>query len=177
MTKRDLFAEAMAVEVNDPPTALKLYTELLTEDSDHVSANVNIGTLYYNADRMGKAETHYRRALKINPKHIIALFDLGNVLDETGRVQEAVQTYKNALQLAPTYADAHYNLALAYEKLRKPYLALVHWKRYIALDRSSEWADHARSQIKRYCVKTGIKIARAHSKPRRTKRRAKLALV
>jgi hypothetical protein len=35
-----------------------------------------------------------------------------------------IQTYKMALQLAPTYADAHYNLALAYEKLREPRKAL-----------------------------------------------------
>ena len=42
------------------------------------------------------------------------------VLDETGRVTEAIQTYSTALQLAPTYADAHYNLALAYEKIKEP---------------------------------------------------------
>jgi len=58
----------------------------------------------------------------------LAYFDLGNVLDETGRVEEAITTYKAAIQLAPTYADAHYNIALAYEKMRAPRKALQHWR-------------------------------------------------
>ena len=77
--------------------------------------------------------THWPKSIIVppfesDPRYALAYFDLGNVLDETGRVQEAIQTYKTALQLAPTYADAHYNLALAYEKLKQPRKALPHWQ-------------------------------------------------
>ena len=75
----------------------------------------------------------------------LAYFDLGNVLDETGRMQEAINSYKTAIQLAPTYADAHYNLALAYEKLRQPRSALRHWKAYVRLDTVGPWAVHAKA--------------------------------
>jgi len=88
----------------------------------------------------------------------LAYFDLGNVLDETGRVQEAILTYKIALQLAPTYADAHYNLALAFEKLKQPRKALPHWRSYIKLDTSSPWAIHARNQIQRILQSEGLKV-------------------
>jgi tetratricopeptide (TPR) repeat protein len=87
------------------------------------------------------------------------------VLDETGRVQEAIQTYKTALQLAPTYADAHYNLALAYEKIREPRKALKHWQAYVKLDTSGPWSVHARSQMKRILQADGLKLV--HSRPRR----------
>jgi tetratricopeptide (TPR) repeat protein len=80
------------------------------------------------------------------------------VLDETGRVQEAIQTYKTALQLAPTYADAHYNLALAYEKIRRPRQALQHWRSYVRLDTASPWAIHARNQIQRILQSDGLKL-------------------
>ena len=69
-----------------------------------------------------------------------------------------LQTYKTALQLAPTYADAHYNLALAYEKVREPRKALKHWQAYTKLDTSGPWSVHARSQIKRILQADGLKI-------------------
>ena len=79
----------------------------------------------------------------MDPRYALAYFDLGNVLDETGRVAEAIKTYTTALQLAPTYADAHYNLALAYEKLKQPRSALRHWRAYVKLDNAGPWAVHA----------------------------------
>jgi tetratricopeptide (TPR) repeat protein len=86
------------------------------------------------------------------------------VLDETGRVEEAVQSYKTALQLAPTYADAHYNLALAYEKLREPRKALKHWQAYIKLDASGPWSVHARSQIKRILQADRLRLVHSRHK-------------
>ena len=80
------------------------------------------------------------------------------MLDETGRVTEAIQTYKTALQLAPTYADAHYNLALAYEKIKEPRHALKHWRAYVKLDSSGPWAIHARNQIQRILQADGLKL-------------------
>jgi len=60
------------------------------------------------------------------------------VLDETGRVQEAIQTYQAAAS-GSTYADAHYNLALAYEKIKEPRKALKHWQAYVKLDSTGPW--------------------------------------
>jgi tetratricopeptide (TPR) repeat protein len=80
------------------------------------------------------------------------------VLDETGRIAEAVAAYKTAIRLAPTYADAHYNLALAYERLRQPRQALPHWRTYVKLDKSGPWAVHARNQIARILEADKLKI-------------------
>jgi tetratricopeptide (TPR) repeat protein len=145
------FARGIASE-EDPATqneAIAAYHKVLEIEPAHAAAHINLGTLHYNRQDFGLAESHYRQAIEADPRYALAYFDLGNVLDETGRVPEAIQTYKTALQLAPTYADAHYNLALAYEKLRQPRKALQHWQAYIKLDTSGPWAVHARTQIKR----------------------------
>jgi len=73
-------------------------------------------------------------------------------------VNEAIQAYKTALQLAPTYADAHYNVALAFEKMKEPRKALRHWRAYVKLDTSGPWAVHARNQIKRIIQADGLKL-------------------
>ncbi len=104
------------------------------------------------------AEDHYRKAILIDPRYALAYFDLGNVLDETGRVADAIQTYLTALQLAPTYADAHYNLALAYEKIKEPRKALKHWQAYIKLDATGPWSVHARAQVKRILKSDSLKL-------------------
>jgi tetratricopeptide (TPR) repeat protein len=104
------------------------------------------------------AEKHYRAALEADPRYALAYFDLGNVLDETGRVQEGIRTYKMAVQLAPTYADAHYNLALAYEKIREPRKALKHWQAYVKLDTAGPWSVHARNQIQRILQADSLKL-------------------
>jgi tetratricopeptide (TPR) repeat protein len=156
----ELFAHGIALEEN-PNTqtqAIAVYQRVLEMDPEHAAANINLGTLYYNRQDYVLAEKHYRIAISIDARYALAYFDLGNVLDETGRVSEAIQAYDTALRLAPTYGDAHYNLALAYEKMKEPRKALKHWRAYVKLDHSGPWAVHARNQIKRILQADGLKL-------------------
>ena len=172
----DLFAKAVALEEIDPEEALKLYDRLIAK-GDHASACVNAGTICYNAKRFGKAEAYYRKSLAADPGYALAHFDLANVLDDTGRIEEAVKSYKAAIRLSPLYSDPHYNLALAYEKLGQPRLALLHWKEYSKLDCGENvWAKHARERAGMLLYKDFLKVVWVNPSPRRTKRRAKLAL-
>lgn len=161
----ELFARGIALEEN-PSTqtqAIAVYQKVLEMDPEHAAANINLGTLYYNRQDYTLAEKHYRIAIGIDSRYALAYFDLGNVLDETGRVEEATQAYNTALQLAPTYGDAHYNLALAYEKMKQPRKALRHWRAYVKLDSSGPWAVHARNQIKRILQADGLKLVAKQS--------------
>ena len=156
----EFFARGIALE-EDPSSykdAIVAYNKVIEMEPQHAAAHINLGTLYYNLQDYKLAESHYRKAIEADPRYALAYFDLGNVLDETGRLDEAVRIYKTALQLAPTYADAHYNLALAYEKVKEFRRALHHWKAYVALDKSSAWAAHARSQISRILENDKLKV-------------------
>lgn len=155
-----LFAQGIALE-EDPNTqvqAIAAYQRVLELDPEHAAAHINLGTLHYNRQDYTLSEKHYRAAIAADSRYALAYFDLGNVLDETGRVAEAIQAYNTALQLAPTYGDAHYNLALAYEKVREPRQALKHWRAYVKLDTSGPWAVHARNQIQRILQADGLKL-------------------
>ena len=155
-----LFAQGIALE-EDPNTqvqAITAYQRVLELDAEHAAAHINLGTLHYNRQDYSLSEKHYRAAIASDPRYALAYFDLGNVLDETGRVAEAIQAYNTALQLAPTYGDAHYNVALAYEKVREPRKALKHWRAYVKLDTSGPWAVHARNQIHRILQADGLKL-------------------
>src|SRR5947209_904246 len=54
-----------------------------------------------------------------------------------------------ALKINPQYADAHYNVALAFERLKMPRKALRHWRAYVKLDTTGPWSNHARMQMER----------------------------
>jgi len=156
----ELFARGIALE-EEPSTqteAIALYEKVLEMEPQHAAAHINLGTLFYNRQDYVKAEHHYRAAIEADSRYALAYFDLGNVLDETGRVPEAIKAYSTALVLAPTYGDAHYNLALAYEKMKQPRNALKHWRAYVRLDSTGPWSVHARNQVRRILTSDALKI-------------------
>jgi len=159
----ELFARGVMLE-EDQAThneAISCYAKVIELDPLHAAAHINLGTLYYNRHEYAKAEQFYRLAATADPQYALAYFDLGNVLDETGRLHEAVDAYREAIKLANGYADAHYNVALAYEKLKQPRLALRHWQCYLKLDGSGPWAAHARTQIKRILKDDTLSIVKS----------------
>ena len=110
--------------------------------------------------------------------YVLAFFDLGNVLDELQRLNESIAAYRRAVELAPGYADAHYNLALAHERLGEARPALRHWQAYARLDKGGPWSEHARGQIRKLLAKEKLTIAwRAESFIAPRQGRAALELV
>jgi tetratricopeptide (TPR) repeat protein len=84
-----------------------------------------------------------------DPGYPLAEFNLGNLYDEQNLLKEAISHYRRALDLNPSYADAHFNMALICERSGDPLKAVAHWKTYLKLDRSGQWADIARRQLER----------------------------
>jgi tetratricopeptide (TPR) repeat protein len=84
-----------------------------------------------------------------DPSYPLAQFNLGNLYDEQGRIKEAFDYYRRTLELNPNYADAHFNLALLCERTGDPLKAVHHWKVYLKLDNSGQWAEIARRQLER----------------------------
>ena len=64
-------------------------------------------------------------------------------------MKDAANHYHRALELNPSYADAHFNLALLAERSGEALKAVSHWKTYLKLDPTGNWAEIARRQLER----------------------------
>jgi tetratricopeptide (TPR) repeat protein len=129
--------------------AIEAYQKVLELNPEAAGALVNLGTIYYRQRRLLEAETYYREAIEADPNYPLANFNLGNLYDEQGRLDEAARFYRRSLELSPNYADAHFNLALLCERIGDNLKAVHHWKAYLKLDTSGQWAEIARRQLER----------------------------
>jgi tetratricopeptide (TPR) repeat protein len=154
-----LFFEAVRLEERGKTQeAAVLYESILELDEAHAPACINLGTILYNQRCFVEAEQLYRRASTADPKYALAFFDLGNVLDELQRLPEAIEAYATAIHLVSHYGDAHYNLALAYERVGDRRAALRHWTTYIKLDPAGPWSNHARMQARKILEREKLTI-------------------
>jgi tetratricopeptide (TPR) repeat protein len=90
---------------------IRLWQEVLQDQSGNFMAHNNLGRLYIDAGRYPEAIEESRKCLAIKPDHYSALNNLGVALDHTGRYDEAIQALNQALELKPDYVDALQNLA------------------------------------------------------------------
>jgi len=62
------------------------------------------------------AESHFRRALSINPRHIPALTNLGSLLRGQARHEQAIECYTSVLKIAPGVPEALVGLGLTQQE-------------------------------------------------------------
>ncbi len=105
------FDKAVALEKEDTEAALAAYEQAIAS----------------------KAEQVYRDAVRTCGSDPVLLYNLGVLLDDMERKAEAMEAYEAALRGDPGLADCHYNLALLYERLKRPKDAIRHMARYRAL--------------------------------------------
>jgi tetratricopeptide (TPR) repeat protein len=145
----ELFFQALDLEDDGRlDEARQKYRALLTRKPDHVDSLVNLGNIHYNSKYRELAEECYRKALQLNPDHVEGNYNLANLLEEKGEEKDAVLFYSKTLREDPEFADAHFNLGRVFERIGDLRGALKHWRMYLELDGSSEWADYVRRKLK-----------------------------
>src|SRR6185312_7457688 len=108
----------------------------------------NLGNMLRGAARIVEAEVALRAATSANPAFAEAWYNLADLLDDQGRSEAAVECLRKALLVAPNYVDAMFNLALLLQRKGAYDEAADSWRRYLAGDRTSEWAARARRSLK-----------------------------
>ena len=89
--------------------ALKLYNHSLSlqeEDVTHLAIASQLRTL----GRLDEAQTHYKRAIELDPEYEVTYFNYGNLLVEMKRVAEAKMMYEKALEIEPELEAAQEEL-------------------------------------------------------------------
>jgi len=129
------------------PEAIEAYLAALEIDPGYADAWCNLGAVYFNQDRRGRARESFERAVAADPSHLEANLNLAAMLEEDGVNEAALRHYKVALEAEPLHPDTHVSLALLYEKIGLRHRARDHWRRYVALDPKGAWGDLARKRL------------------------------
>lgn len=110
--------------------AMEAYEQALACFPAHAGAHVNLGRLHHETGDLAAAETHYRRAVFLEPDEPVYWFNLGVVLEDRDHAAEAADAYHRCLQLDPVFADAHFNLSGVLERQGDQQGALRHLSTY-----------------------------------------------
>ncbi|NJN65807.1 MAG: tetratricopeptide repeat protein [Chloroflexaceae bacterium] len=80
--------------------AIAWFEESLRIWEDQDVAHNGLGWSLYNWEEYTSAETHFRRAIELQPNYANAFYGLGLTLEELGRPGEAERAYRQALVLS-----------------------------------------------------------------------------
>jgi tetratricopeptide (TPR) repeat protein len=121
-----------AVAVIVGAVAILTNRPLLSADLMRAITENNLGGALQADQRFQEAETHYRRALALQPDYAPAYVNLGTALVAQHRPDEAIEAYKRAIQLESADVDLDSKLGNALLQAGKPADAIVHFRRAIA---------------------------------------------
>jgi tetratricopeptide (TPR) repeat protein len=123
-------------------------TELAPED---LEAWRELGNAYFDADMPAQSIAAYSRALAIKPDDTNILNDQGAMYRQTGDFTRALANFEKARQMDPTNLESIYNsgYVLAFD-LNQIDKAIIMWRNYLKLDKTSETSRQVQSFIDRY---------------------------
>jgi tetratricopeptide (TPR) repeat protein len=146
-----VFEEALTAEQDeDWESAERLYQLVMKLDPDDAAAPFNLANIFCAQNKFVEAEALYREAVARDANYAEAWYNLGGLLEEQRRIPEVVHCLERAIKANPDYDDAIFNLALLLQRQERLREAAAQWKRYLELDRATDWAARARKALK-YC--------------------------
>ena len=101
---------------------------------DFAPARVNLGLIFNDLGRFGKAATHLRRAIALDPQARDAHLNLGVVLYNQGQYEEALLAARVALEQDPDPFKAHINLGAVLSELDRFEEAETHLRHALAFN-------------------------------------------
>ena len=98
------------------PLDLNILLEKVARYPDNPYLLNEVGNQLLLRGRRKDAETHFQKAVKLNPEFAAAWNNLGVVRLTLGKKTEAATAYRKALKIQPNYALAWYNLGVALDR-------------------------------------------------------------
>jgi tetratricopeptide (TPR) repeat protein len=142
------FVEGCAAEDRGESATAEHLFRLAVELEPHMAAALtNLGNLLYRRGELREARSLYERALEHDPAQPEARYNLANLLEDLGETELAIAELRRVCAAAPEFADAHYNLGIMLAHVGGTMQARQCLERYLELDATSDWAQHARSYL------------------------------
>lgn len=131
---------------------------ILKSDPKNVNATIQLGNVYFDAERWDEAIKWYGRALELDPKNADASTDLGVSYYYSNKPDEALAQFEKSLAISPTHTKTLLNkgivLAFGKQDLKG---AAVEWEKVVQLAPDSPEGQAARRALDG--------IASAHANP------------
>jgi tetratricopeptide (TPR) repeat protein len=113
--------------------AIKLFKELVKNDSKDFVAWTELGTLFFNNEKFSEAEDAYNKALEQKPDFMVALVNLGKLFLAQKQPDKAIPVLTKAVEMKVDSADAQHYLGEAYLQAKKGSKAVVYLNEAIRL--------------------------------------------
>jgi cytochrome c-type biogenesis protein CcmH/NrfG len=120
----------------------------IAKNASDVESRVQLGDLYFDAERFADATRWYEDALKINPKHVNASTDLGIAYYYMNQPDRALQQFDRSLGIDPKHTKTLLNIGIvrAFGKQDLEGAAKA-WQQVIDIAPSSQEAAMARQAL------------------------------
>ena len=120
----------------------------IAKNASDAESRVQLGDLYFDAERFADATRWYEEALKINPAHVNASTDLGIAYYYMNQPDRALQQFERSLSIDPKHTKTLLNIGIvrAFGKQDLEGAAKV-WQEVIDLAPSSPEAGMARQAL------------------------------
>jgi tetratricopeptide (TPR) repeat protein len=84
----------------------------IEKDRTDVNARVELGNLYFDAERFSDAATWYQAALAVDPKHVNASTDLGIAYYYMNQADRALEQFNRSLSIDPKHTKTLLNIGI-----------------------------------------------------------------
>jgi tetratricopeptide (TPR) repeat protein len=136
---------------------LKTAADRSPNDSD---TRVQLGNLYFDAERYDEAARWYEQALKINPKDVNASTDLGIAYYYSNQPDRALAQFDRSLQIDPRHAKTLFNIGIVRARGKEDLQGAINaWSKVIEVAPDSDEAKVARQMLD--AIRTGHQSAGA----------------
>ena len=110
-----------------------LWEDVVKKSPNKARGHYNLGLAFKGAARFDEAMREWKITIDIDQFNSWAHSNLGNVYLIKGDYYGAILEYSKALYTNPMNAEAHYNMAIALEKIDKHDEAMVHYRKFIKI--------------------------------------------
>jgi tetratricopeptide (TPR) repeat protein len=129
---------------------------IIKSDPKNAGAHVQLGNVYFDAERYPEAIKWYEEGLKLDPKNVDASTDLGVSYYYSNKTDEALKQFDYSLKLNPTHAKTLLNqgIVLAFGK-RDLKGATIAWEKVVQLAPDSPEAQAAKQGLQGIAAASG----------------------
>jgi tetratricopeptide (TPR) repeat protein len=120
----------------------------LKSDPENPAVLIELGNIYYDAQRYPTAVDFYARALKSKPADVAVRTDMATAYWFMGNADSAIAEFNQALTYAPDSPNALFNRGIVkWQGKNDPAGALADWEKLLAIDPDYEQKDKVRQMI------------------------------